>query len=844
MANTTIMGLPAAVQAQLTDSLPVDQADGTTRHETLAQIEALLAPMIGSTSTVSGATGATGRGVASVVVNASSQVVVTYSDGTTSVAGTLPAGGAAAIDATLSSTNGTLGVASSLTGSLSTLGGSVAAEQNQLASVAKSYGGDLTAGTVLAPGGVAIGVGKEDTATYKLAHYGGGLNRTGAPNGDDYPAWEKLVAQLLSDAAAYGETRNGFHAIIELEPHVHNWVSGSPTITVPANAAGTGSSLGNITLHITIRYHGSTHYLGGSNGFFMQGYTVGSRVYFQGVARFFAANGTDITACAIGKGATAGVGIAAYFAGIGSGVCNFQSDEILVNDTTYLPGGTPTPTPTSGANAGVLTINAAVDVGGLCLGRISRVTHYGVAAAPTPGSGGCYPGSALIIIRGCNIQVAIYDLVGEYKDDALGLRCYIESLYLYKFGCSNTNRGLHTDTARTDWTSFYPGQSSGNTLFVALIQPDVEADANYSCIDISRAQDVRIQGGNYWQHAEEGGQYNGVAGGSGDVAGNAPIIIRGSNNIVLRDAFIKGPSKDASNAYGGGTASSPGPDTANNVKGVILRQSFYSGLTGGNAPPNGAIGCENIDIADNLFQGFTTNGNLAPIYVDPTDYSGGGNPQSIGKFTTRNNRWEPPPYVDGYVVGSPVQDTNPNNYHDNYSGVGTLGAAPTFTCGKVNAASMAVGQGAAAAVPVDYQRMVFLEAGIPAGTAFNGSPYAISLDTITDPNGNYVSGFWTAPISCWIEMRAKVRLLDTGSSGAPPANTLVGIAWQPNQPGADYDDFQETSSDANVVKFSRLLFVSKGSTWCLAPYASAATAAQGSGQTESRASITFVRLPT
>ncbi|MGI4943356.1 MAG: hypothetical protein ACRYHQ_22795, partial [Janthinobacterium lividum] len=640
-----------------------------------------------------------------------------------------------------------------------------------------NFNGDLTTGTFLAPGGVAQSLSTETTATYKLSHFGGGTNRTAA-SGDDYPAWARMVAQILKDAAAYNEVRYGFHAIIELEPHIHNWVSGSPTITVPANSAGTGSSLGGVTLHVTICYHGSSHYLGNANGFMICGYTVGSRVFFQGTAQFFASNGTSQTACAIGKTATAGVGITAFLAGSGGGdnvgMCNWTSDEITVHDTVYLPSGNATPTPTSGTNAGVLTINAAVDVGGLCLGRISRVTHYGVAAAATSGSGGCYPGSAMIITRGCSIQVAIYDLVGEYKDAAISMRGYIESLYLYKFGGSNTNRGLYSDTARTDWTSFYTNQSSGNTLFVCLIQPDVESDANYSCIDITRAQDVRIHGGNYWQHAEEGGSYNGVAGGSGDVAGNAPIIIRGSNNIMFRDAFVKGPSKDASNAYGGGTASAPGANTANNVKGIILRQSYYSGLTGTNAPAAGAIGCANIDIADTLFQGFTVNGNLAPIYVDPTDYSGGGGTNSVGKLTTRNNRWEPPPYVDGYVVGSPVSDTNTNNYHDNYSGVGTVGAAPTFVCGRVNAASVAVGQGAASTSDANKAAALFY--GTPAsGTALPSGNSAIVCSSTNlpyfDGTGAYnqTTGAYTVKVAGIYRITIRLHVLDGGSTGAPPA---------------------------------------------------------------------------
>ncbi len=187
MANTTILGLPAAVQAQLTDSLPVDQADGTTRHETLAQIETLLAPMIGAASTVAGAAGAAGRGVASIVVNNSSQVVVTYSDGSTAVAGTIPAGGGAAVpaaglvystgstlanevlDSSISNASGTLAVASSLTGSISTLGTTVASDhtslgtaQTQLANLLAGPGsGTLTlAGNVLTQhnaAGTAVG---------------------------------------------------------------------------------------------------------------------------------------------------------------------------------------------------------------------------------------------------------------------------------------------------------------------------------------------------------------------------------------------------------------------------------------------------------------------------------------------------------------------------------------------------------------------------------------------------------------------------------------------------------------------------------------------------------------
>lgn len=582
----------------------------------------------------------------------------------------------------------TVSPASALSGNVLTLpsGGS--------SGTSAAYSGAIDSATFTVPGGVSTSFNIESTRVYRLTNFGGGLNFTGNTGADDYPAWARMVTQILSDASAYGEQRYGFHAIIELGAHVHNWSSGSPTITVPANSAGTGSSLGNVILHVTIRYHGSTHYMSNSNGFFISGYTCASRVYFQGVANFYNANQNGQTACAIGKGATAGISATAYFAaaplGVGAGVCNFQSDEIFVQDTTYLPNGVPTPTPISGSNAGVLTFNAAVDVGGLCTARISRVTYYGVAAAASSGHGSIYPGSAAIIIRGCNIQCAIYDTITEYRDCAVSLRCYVESLYLYKAGGSNTNRGIYTDTNRTDFSALYSDKRGGNTYFVGMIMPDVESDANFSCIDLERASQVRIYGGNYWMHAEENGAYNGQVGNAGDVAGNAPIIFRGCSGMMLMNAFIKGPSKDSYNANDGTQAnpSQVGPNTSNNVKGVILKQSYYNNVTGtgvNDGPPNGTVNCSGIDIAGCEFAGYTANGNLSPIYVDPTDLTGtGNNPHIVGKLQTRHNRWFPPPYVDGYVVGSLVSDPNSNNYHVNYSGAGTVGSAPSFQAILVN----------------------------------------------------------------------------------------------------------------------------------------------------------------
>lgn len=507
-----------------------------------------------------------------------------------------------------------------------------------------TFNGAIDNATFTVPGGISRGFNGYATGTYKLTNFGTGANRTGASNYDDYPGWARMVNQILADASQCSEQQYGYHAIIELEPHRHDWISGDPVLIVPDN--GSGSSSLPVMLNVTVRYHGSSHFMYGPRGFLLQGYTSASAMRFQGTAYFTCVNPNGSTAYAIAKSSTTGNSHDAFLAsGGGVGHINFECDEIFTNDSQ---GGTSN-------NAGQFV--AGVDIGSCILARIYRPNTQGNGAIPSSGNGSLQAGSACMIFRGFSIQIAVDSPVCNYKDSCIDCRGYIESLYLTHFGCSLVNRGISMLPNRCDWTAFYSGDGGGSRIFVLIMDVMAECDANIAVLHLIRCANVHIYGGYLWIHAEEGGQYNGQAGNAGDVTGNGCIVMAGCTTCIIGPHELMGPAKDS------GAANST-PFTGELCKAILLTQSIYSGLTGTNAPPNSTAPCAAIDIAGQHIRGFSTNGSSAhaPIYCDHT----------VNKLTTRDSRWYPPPYLDGYVQGSPVYDPNSLNYHRNYSGTSTF----------------------------------------------------------------------------------------------------------------------------------------------------------------------------